>query len=65
MSAASVDEASESKKAGFRRLVEIYATGDLSALDEVVAPHYAGHASAGDRAKTGSCTGSGTLSITR
>lgn len=39
----------ESKKAVFRRLVDIYATGDLSALDEVIAPNYVGHASAGDR----------------
>lgn len=49
MSAASVNGSSESKKAVFRRLVEIYATGDLSALDEVIAPSYVGHASAGDR----------------
>ncbi len=33
----------------FRRLVDMYAVGDLSALDEVIAPHYVGHASAGDR----------------
>ncbi|MCC6912672.1 MAG: ester cyclase [Rhodospirillaceae bacterium] len=39
----------ESKKAVFRRLVEIYATGNLSALEEVIAPNYVGHASAGDR----------------
>ncbi len=39
----------ESKKAVFRRLVDIYATGNLSALDEVIAPTYVGHASAGDR----------------
>ncbi|MBV6416289.1 MAG: hypothetical protein CMLOHMNK_00820 [Steroidobacteraceae bacterium] len=49
MSAASVNDSSESKKAVFRRLVEIYATGELSALDEVIAPGYVGHASAGDR----------------
>jgi len=30
-------------------LVDIYAIGDLSALDEVIAPDYIGHASAGDR----------------
>lgn len=39
----------ESKKAVFRRLVDIYATGNLAALDEVIAPSYVGHASAGDR----------------
>lgn len=39
----------ESKKAVFRRLVDIYATGNLSALEEVIAPNYVGHASAGDR----------------
>lgn len=42
-------ERPEFKKAVFRRLVEIYATQDLSALDEVIAPNYIGHASAGDR----------------
>lgn len=39
----------ESKKAVFRRLVEIYAACDLPALDELMAPDYVGHASAGDR----------------
>lgn len=39
----------ESRKAVFRRLVDIYATGDVSALHEVIAPNYIGHASAGDR----------------
>lgn len=42
-------ETAESRKAVFRRLVDIYATGNLSALDEVIAPDYVGHASAGDR----------------
>lgn len=46
---ASGNEASESKKAVFRRLVDLYAAADLSALDEVIAPNYVGHASAGDR----------------
>ncbi|MBE7419189.1 MAG: nuclear transport factor 2 family protein [Ideonella sp.] len=46
---AAVNEASESRKAVFRRLVDIYAAGNLSALDEVIAPDYVGHASAGDR----------------
>lgn len=49
MSTVAVKDASESKKAVFRRLVEMYATGNLSALDEVIAPGYVGHASAGDR----------------
>lgn len=39
----------ESRKAVFRRLVDMYATGNLAALAEVVAPDYVGHASAGDR----------------
>ena len=43
------NETPESRKAVFRRLVDIYATGNLSALNEVIAPHYVGHASAGDR----------------
>ncbi|MBE2244917.1 MAG: ester cyclase [Burkholderiaceae bacterium] len=43
------NEASHAKKAVFRRLVDIYAAGDLSALDEVIARDYVGHASAGDR----------------
>lgn len=42
-------ETAETRKAVFRRLVDIYATGDLDALDEVIAPGYVGHASAGDR----------------
>lgn len=43
------NDSPESRKAVFRRLVEIYAAGDLLALDEVIAPGYVGHASAGDR----------------
>jgi predicted SnoaL-like aldol condensation-catalyzing enzyme len=39
----------ESSKAIFRRAVEVWAAGDISALDEVVAPDYIGHTSAGDR----------------
>ena len=39
----------ESRKSVFRKLVDIYAAGDVSALDEVVAPNYVGHPSAGDR----------------
>lgn len=49
MNTTAANDASESKKAVFRRLVDIYATGNLSALDEVIAPNYVGHASAGDR----------------
>jgi predicted SnoaL-like aldol condensation-catalyzing enzyme len=30
-------------------LVEIYAVGDLSALDQLIAPNYIGHVAAGDR----------------
>ena len=49
MSDATVNDSPESRKAVFRRLVDIYAVGDLSALDEIIAPDYVGHASAGDR----------------
>ena len=49
MDTAAVNDSSEAKKAVFRRLVEMYATGNLSALDEVIASNYVGHASAGDR----------------
>jgi len=44
-----VNDSPESRKAVFRRLVEIYAVGDLSALDQLIAPNYIGHVSAGDR----------------
>lgn len=44
-----VSETPESRKAVFRRLVDIYASGDLTMLDELIAPHYVGHVSAGDR----------------
>lgn len=40
---------SESSKAVFRHAVDVWAAGDISALDEVVAPNYIGHTSAGDR----------------
>lgn len=49
MNTATAAEAAESRKAVFRRAVEMYATGDLSALDDVMAPDYVGHVSAGDR----------------
>lgn len=42
-------ETSEAKKAVFRRLVDIYAAGDLDALDGLMAPGYVGHPSTGDR----------------
>ena len=46
---AAVNNDSESKRAVFRRLVDLYAAGNLSALDQVIAPNYVGQASAGDR----------------
>lgn len=49
MREAELRDDAEAKKAVFRRLVEIYALGDVAALDEVIAPNYIGHASAGDR----------------
>lgn len=49
MNTEAANDTPESKKEVFRRLVDIYATGDLSALEEVIAPSYVGHASAGDR----------------
>lgn len=49
-----VNETAEAKKAVFRRLVDTYATGDLEALDEVMAPDYIGYVAAGDRDIEGS-----------
>lgn len=49
MHSATVNDSPDAKKAVFRRLVELYAVGDLTRLDEVIAPNYIGHASAGDR----------------
>lgn len=46
--AAAIDDA-ESKKAVFRRLVELYALADVSGLDALVAPDYVGHTALGDR----------------
>lgn len=43
----------ESRKAVFRALVDLYATGDVSSLDELIPPEYVGHASAGDRDREG------------
>jgi predicted SnoaL-like aldol condensation-catalyzing enzyme len=39
----------DSNKALFRHAVDQWATGDMSALDQVVAPGYIGHTSTGDR----------------
>jgi len=49
MSSETMQDSPEAKKAVFRKLVDLYAAGDVSALDEVVAPDYVGHPSAGDR----------------
>lgn len=49
MQSAVTDNSPEARKAVFRRLVDLYAIGDIAALDEVIAPDYVGHASAGDR----------------
>ncbi|MFN3370877.1 MAG: ester cyclase [Sphingomonadaceae bacterium] len=42
-------ETPEAKKALFRRLVDLYAVGDLDSLDGLMAPGYVGHPSTGDR----------------
>lgn len=49
METSAMDDSQESRKAVFRKLVELYATGDVAALDQVIAPNYVGHPSAGDR----------------
>ena len=46
---ATTQDSPESRKAVFRKLVDIYAAGDVSALDQLIAPNYVGHPSAGDR----------------
>lgn len=43
----------ESRKAVFRTLVDLYAAGDVSSLDQVIPPDYVGHTSAGDRDREG------------
>lgn len=43
----------ESRKAVFRTLVNLYAAGDVSSLDQVIPPDYVGHSSAGDRDRDG------------
>lgn len=49
MNDARMQDSAESRKAVFRKLVDIYAAGDVSELDQVIAPTYVGHPSAGDR----------------
>jgi len=49
MSSETMQDSPEARKAVFRKLVDLYAAGDVSALDQVVAPDYVGHPSAGDR----------------
>lgn len=49
MSIPAVTDTPESKKAVFRALVEMYATCNLSALNDVIASDYVGHVAAGDR----------------
>ncbi len=43
----------ESRKKVFRTLVDLYAAGAVSALDQVIPPDYVGHTSAGDRDRQG------------
>ena len=43
----------EENKAVFRRGVELWASGDLSKIDEVVDAQYIGHVAAGDRDREG------------
>jgi predicted SnoaL-like aldol condensation-catalyzing enzyme len=43
----------EARKAVFRRLVELYAAGDVSSLEQVILPDYVGHPSTGDRDREG------------
>jgi ketosteroid isomerase-like protein len=42
-------ETAETRKAVFRRLVQLYALADVDALEALVAPGYVGHTAAGDR----------------
>lgn len=44
-----MQDSPESMKAVFRKLVDLYAAGDVWALDQVIAPDYVGHPAAGDR----------------
>jgi len=49
MHSAAANDSPESRKAVFRKLVDLYAAGDISALDQLIAPSYVGHVAAGDR----------------
>jgi ketosteroid isomerase-like protein len=44
----STRSSAESNKALFRHAVDVWAAGDMSALEQVVAPDYIGHTSKGD-----------------
>jgi predicted SnoaL-like aldol condensation-catalyzing enzyme len=43
----------EARKVVFRKLVELYAAGDVASLEHVIPPDYVGHTSAGDRDREG------------
>jgi ketosteroid isomerase-like protein len=45
----STQSSAESNKALFRHAVDLWATGNISALEQVVAPGYIGHTSTGGR----------------
>jgi ketosteroid isomerase-like protein len=49
MHKAATHDSPESRKAVFRELVDLYAAGDISALDRLIAPDYVGHVATGDR----------------
>ena len=42
-------ETAEAKKAVFRRLIDVYALGDVTTLEQLCHPDYKGHTAAGDR----------------
>ena len=42
-------ETPEAKKAVFRRLIDLYASGDVAGLEALCAPDYVGHTAAGTR----------------
>lgn len=42
-------ETADSKKAVFRRLIDLYARADVDAMEALISPDYVGHTSAGDR----------------
>lgn len=49
MTNADLSDSPDSKKAVFRHLVALYATGDVDALEAYCAPDYVGHTAAGTR----------------